>query len=89
MRNGDATQVQVVRLLAFRASSRLRNGGSSPQRGDQFLSHFRCNLIPHRNPVRSGGIDGVAPDATITCNVNRLQRDLQLFTFLEEMTRDD
>src|SRR5207249_8658181 len=89
MRNSDATQKQVVGLLAFGTSSSLRNGGSCSQRGNQSLSHSRYNLLPHRNSVRGGSIDRVPPDATITTNVHRLQRDLQLIAFLEEVTRDD
>ena len=40
------------------------------------------------NSVRSGGID-VAPDATIAGDVHCLQRDLQLITILEEVSRDN
>src|SRR5262249_44133497 len=89
MRNSDATQKQVIGLLVSGTSSSLRNGGSCSQSWDQFLSHPRCNLLPHCNSVRGGGIDSIAPDATITGDIHCLQRDLQLITFLEEVPRDD
>src|SRR5207244_13294325 len=89
MRNSDATQKQVVGLLAFGTSSSLRNGGSCSQRGNQSLSHSRYNLLPYRNSVRSSGIDSGTPDTPIIANIDSLQRDLQLITFLEEVPRND